>query len=478
MGVVGTVTTSTTSDQLQSAANGLTVTYDAAGNVSKVNSGAGKPSYAYCWDEVGHLSSAARYSATGVMDVWAAAYDYDDVGNRVFDDYVNLTGTETSAAIGTHWQVFNSMRLEHASIISGAWQDDASLEHLYLGGGAAHVFWGAPTLPQATTSTNGLVHMHLRLSDTLGSTSFVVDHDTGEVVERTTYQPYGAPDTDYRPARWGSFREDLKFNGQLDDAAVGLVNLGARFYSPMLNRFISPDPLTVHGVAGDPNPYAYADGNPIAFSDPSGLTVHCLTSTDEDANTSILGCTDDGDQAQQAAQAAAIAAAAEAPAEAAPAAAAADVALPMAEGAGLLAAGIAGDVLVGGMAYAGYQQLFSGTPTDEGDCEGGPQCATAEGSGGPTSPTIDPNDIAGKSPAEIDKIAKGAGLIPKGPDPAGGAGSYVDPVTGEQRILIHPEPASGDPHAHVNDPSGNRLGVNGQVVPLDSPDAHLPINYP
>jgi len=45
------------------------------------------------------------------------------------------------------------------------------------------------------------------------------------------------------------------------------------------------------------------------------------------------------------------------------------------------------------------------------------------------SPHIDPAEIAGKTPAEIDAIARQKGLIPKGPDPASGKGSYLDPVT-------------------------------------------------
>jgi hypothetical protein len=97
-----------------------------------------------------------------------------------------------------------------------------------------------------------------------------------------------------------------------------------------------------------------------------------------------------------------------------------------------------------------------------------------EGGDEKTSPDIDPADIAGKTPAEIDKIAKEKGLIEKGPDPMGGKGSYVDPVTGKQRILIHPD----NGHAHVNDPSGRRLGPSGQVVAPESPEAHLPLGKP
>lgn len=86
--------------------------------------------------------------------------------------------------------------------------------------------------------------------------------------------------------------------------------------------------------------------------------------------------------------------------------------------------------------------------------------------------SCDPADVAGKTPAEIGQVATGAGLVPKGPDPLGGRGAFVDPLTGEQRVLVH-----GD-HAHVNDANGNRLDVNGNQVKPESSEAHLPIKPP
>lgn len=85
------------------------------------------------------------------------------------------------------------------------------------------------------------------------------------------------------------------------------------------------------------------------------------------------------------------------------------------------------------------------------------------------SPEIKPSDVAGKTAGEIGKLAGDAGLKPKGSDPVGGKGSFIDPKTGEQRVLVH-----GD-HAHVNDAAGNRLDVNGNKVPANSPAAHLPV---
>jgi len=53
-----------------------------------------------------------------------------------------------------------------------------------------------------------------------------------------------------------------------------------------------------------------------------------------------------------------------------------------------------------------------------------------------------------------------------------GKGAYMDPVTEAQRLLIHPK----DREYHVNNPSGERIYINGNVVDPKSPLAHLPLN--
>jgi hypothetical protein len=89
---------------------------------------------------------------------------------------------------------------------------------------------------------------------------------------------------------------------------------------------------------------------------------------------------------------------------------------------------------------------------------------------------LNPAEFAGLTPAEIDALATQKGLVPKGPSPTTGQGAYTDPVTGEQRVLVHSE--TNPPHMHVNDPSGARLDINGNPVAPESPDAHLPLGQP
>ena len=78
-------------------------------------------------------------------------------------------------------------------------------------------------------------------------------------MERATYQPYGAIETDYRTARWANFREAYKFTGKEDDIEVGLTYFGGRYYAPQLGRWMSPDPVAVHSQKGNLNVYAYAE---------------------------------------------------------------------------------------------------------------------------------------------------------------------------------------------------------------------------
>jgi RHS repeat-associated protein len=59
----------------------------------------------------------------------------------------------------------------------------------------------------------------------------------------------------------------LGFASDYTDAETGFVYLRARYYDPATGQFLSRDPL----VALTGGPYAYADGYPLNYADPSGL---------------------------------------------------------------------------------------------------------------------------------------------------------------------------------------------------------------
>ena len=66
-------------------------------------------------------------------------------------------------------------------------------------------------------------------------------------------------------------------NSRSSSAVNALLHLRARYYSPMLQRFISEDPIGFDG--GDANLYAYVGNDPVSLRDPLGLIAMPLPSS-------------------------------------------------------------------------------------------------------------------------------------------------------------------------------------------------------
>ncbi len=116
---------------------------------------------------------------------------------------------------------------------------------------------GAPAYVLKGASTYRVV------ADHVGSPRLVVDAATGSVVQRMDYDEFGNVTLDTNPGF-----QPFGFAGGLYDSGTGLVRFGARDYDPGVGRWAGPDPLRFD--AGDSNLYAYAFGDPVNGTDPSG----------------------------------------------------------------------------------------------------------------------------------------------------------------------------------------------------------------
>ena len=127
-------------------------------------------------------------------------------------------------------------------------------------------------------TVGGSNSVYYLLKDHLGSASVITD-STGTVVGEQRYYPYG--ETRFTS---GTLYTDKLFTGQRD-VGLGIYHYGARFYSPKLGRFLSPDSI-VPGAANPQafNRYSYVLGNPLKYIDPTG---HYCVGDDED-------CADEG----------------------------------------------------------------------------------------------------------------------------------------------------------------------------------------
>lgn len=274
------------------------LTYDAAGQLLERRESAGGAMFSYLrfeYDAAGQISSHFRAplfpSGWDHPDV-SAAYDddnrlatfdgqgvvYDDDGNMSYGPISSDSGglnlgynsrNELTSADGISYTYDAEGRRRTITDSAGTTRDvidpNAEMSRLLVrhhpGGVRTFYVYGLGLLYEIDESGDTLTHHY----DQVGSTIARTD-DAGEVIGRAAYSAYGLTvrtegdmDTPFRyNGRWGVTTEKN-----------GLLHMRARYYSPYLMRFLNEDPI---GFEGGSNWYAYAGGDPIRFSDQSGLS--------------------------------------------------------------------------------------------------------------------------------------------------------------------------------------------------------------
>ena len=102
------------------------------------------------------------------------------------------------------------------------------------------------------------------ITDPRGSVRLVVNTDTGAIVQRIDYSPFGKVITDTNPGF-----QPFGFAGGLYDPSTGLVRFGARDYEPETGRWTATDPILFAG--GQLDLYSYVIDDPVNSVDYAGL---------------------------------------------------------------------------------------------------------------------------------------------------------------------------------------------------------------
>jgi RHS repeat-associated protein len=113
-------------------------------------------------------------------------------------------------------------------------------------------------------------------TDQQGTPLATVDATTGGVVA-ADFRPFGSQTL-------GASHDGPGYTGHIGDVDSGLVYMQARYYDPVVGRFLSVDP--VGPKAGDGfvfDRYDYANNNPIRYTDPDGRK--CTTVDGKDSCT-------------------------------------------------------------------------------------------------------------------------------------------------------------------------------------------------
>ncbi|GHJ29711.1 hypothetical protein TPA0910_41440 [Streptomyces hygroscopicus subsp. sporocinereus] len=219
--------------------------YDKAGNTTTRTLGGDTGTLA--WDVEGHLAKATEPVEGGSDKVTAYLYDAD--GNRL----IGHGPTETTLYLGN----------TEITLPKGSTTPKAT-RYIDLGGGN-----------QAVQEDDGTVS--LTLADHHGTAQLAIDTATQKLTQRRTL-PFG----DVRGTQPTDWPGTKGFVGGTDDTeTTGFTHLGAREYDPTTGRFLSVDPVMEPGDTQQMQGYAYANNNPLTFSDPTGLCEdpgngHCM----------------------------------------------------------------------------------------------------------------------------------------------------------------------------------------------------------
>ncbi len=168
--------------------------------------------------------------------------------------------------------------------INGTTGDEEELSYVTAGGELIAILRKETT---ASGTTDGVYYI---ATDHLGSITEVLDDEginNNGLVEERSYDAWGRPrdvmsfmpQQPNVPPGWMFDRgytghEHIWLKGQFD---FGIINMNGRLYDPVTGRMFSPDPeLSDGSISECYNKYAYANNNPLKYTDPSGNNIPLL----------------------------------------------------------------------------------------------------------------------------------------------------------------------------------------------------------
>lgn len=216
--------------------NNMLTLHDAAGNVEV------SPNASFQYDAL-HVVKASTVGGVSRLHIYSAS-----------DERIGTIG-----AFGTDWTIRDNAgrvlrRLSTDTSGNWRWLED------YIYGANARV------LAAEVPTQEKVRHFHL---DHLGTPRLTTGNGGAEIARRS-YAPFGAELTP-------SATERLQFTGHERDAP-SLDYMHARYYEPLMGRFLSVDPVLAQKAALKApqmwNRYAYVHNNPVNRIDPDGRLAY------------------------------------------------------------------------------------------------------------------------------------------------------------------------------------------------------------
>jgi len=207
------------------------MTYDENGNLTSITNSCGTTNF--IWDARNRLVGIEGFDEK--CNPLSASFKYDALGRRIEKTINGRTIQYLYDGLDIVQEIENGM--VKTMYVSSIYIDE----------------------PLASIGTNGIIRFFH--ADGLGSIIALTD-DAGLIRTQYYYSPFGETELIGEPSD-----NPFQYTGRENDG-TGLYYYRFRYYSPILKRFISEDPIR---FAGGNNFYVYVDNSPINSIDYYGL---------------------------------------------------------------------------------------------------------------------------------------------------------------------------------------------------------------
>ena len=294
----------------QIAKDGLTLTFDPADRLTRVDGIAGGA----VLHSYGHAGDRIKTVEPGATSYLFSAHDTERNGVREHDvvvgSHVVARITMAPAAVAGTGAALGGVALGRGGlalaglvlVVAGASLRRRGGRRLRAAGmtGVLAATACAPLSLGERVEDVATIQRTTFLHGGFGAGPVVFTDDTGHLLEERRYEPFGAPidarvktASGYTTGAPDLVDRDLNPMNQRTDVATGWSDHGARWLAPETGRWLTPDPP----VAGPSaklmfapwglNPYQYVAQNPISYWDPDGREAHVDSSTHVIASTTV-----------------------------------------------------------------------------------------------------------------------------------------------------------------------------------------------
>jgi RHS repeat-associated protein len=204
--------------------------------------------WAYDWDAENRLILVRKNGAVVV------SYTYDPLGRRATRSTSFWPGGPQNTVVQTYLHDGEDVLREGFALLFHARGADYD----------AHVYTHGPGIDEPLEVEHGTGEIWYYHADALGSIVRMTDGEQNVIEEMSRqYDAFGQPEL-------GAGEAGYAYTGREWDPEAGLYYYRARYYDPVVSRFLSSDPI---GFVGGFNFYAYVGNRPTALTDPSGLRI-------------------------------------------------------------------------------------------------------------------------------------------------------------------------------------------------------------